>query len=284
MTAVTPAAQPAATTRPAWTPGHVVRRGAGEPTVLLHGIGSRGEAWEPVLDGLAARRDVVVLDLPGFGRSPLGTTRPTVAGYADHVQRVCATLGLDRPHVAGSSLGGAVALELGRRGAARSVVAFAPVGFWGLPGVTWCQGTLRAMRTAASFARPALPLLVRSAAARSALFSLFYAAPQRVPPAVLVADSDAFSTCEGFDRTLGAFVDHVFTDPGRLPELPVTVVWGARDRLLPAATQARRARLALPSADHVVLPGCGHVPFPDDPVACLMLLLHEWHQSPRRTP
>ena len=47
------------------------RRGKGPPLVLLHGIGHRWQAWEPVFDLLAAERDVIALDLPGFGASPL---------------------------------------------------------------------------------------------------------------------------------------------------------------------------------------------------------------------
>jgi pimeloyl-ACP methyl ester carboxylesterase len=47
------------------------RGGEGEPLVLIHGIGSRWQMWEPVLEGLVAHRDVIALDLPGFGVSPM---------------------------------------------------------------------------------------------------------------------------------------------------------------------------------------------------------------------
>ena len=47
------------------------RRGHGEPLVLIHGIGGRWQMWEPVLGGLAPHRDVIALDLPGFGASPM---------------------------------------------------------------------------------------------------------------------------------------------------------------------------------------------------------------------
>ncbi|MFD1048194.1 alpha/beta fold hydrolase, partial [Kibdelosporangium lantanae] len=46
------------------------RRGSGTPLVLLHGIGHRWQAWEPVLDRLALHHDVIAVDLPGFGLSP----------------------------------------------------------------------------------------------------------------------------------------------------------------------------------------------------------------------
>ena len=64
-------------------------------------------------------------------------------GYADWLVAFLAERGVERPHVVGSSMGGAVALELGRRGAASAVTAFAPAGFWDRPGRVWAQVLLR---------------------------------------------------------------------------------------------------------------------------------------------
>ena len=47
------------------------RSGRGEPLVLMHGIGSRWQMWEPVIPRLAERHDVIAVDLPGFGASPM---------------------------------------------------------------------------------------------------------------------------------------------------------------------------------------------------------------------
>jgi len=49
---------------------HHVRRGAGKPLLLVHGLGGSGQSWETILDGLAAEREVIAVDLPGFGRTP----------------------------------------------------------------------------------------------------------------------------------------------------------------------------------------------------------------------
>uniref|UniRef100_UPI000623F9CD alpha/beta fold hydrolase n=1 Tax=Allosalinactinospora lopnorensis TaxID=1352348 RepID=UPI000623F9CD len=107
------------------------RRGRGAPVVLLHGLGHRRQAWYPVLGRLARWHEVIALDLPGFGQSPgpAGGDRYDLHSLVDAVQRVCAELGLERPHVAGNSLGGAIALELGAQGAAASVTALSPIGF-----------------------------------------------------------------------------------------------------------------------------------------------------------
>lgn len=46
------------------------RSGSGEPLLLLHGIGHHRQAWDPVISVLAVERDVIAVDLPGFGASP----------------------------------------------------------------------------------------------------------------------------------------------------------------------------------------------------------------------
>src|SRR5829696_908562 len=101
------------------------RVGSGEPLLLLHGIGHHRQAWDPVVDILATERDVIAVDLPGFGASPglpdglaydLATTTAVFGAF-------CEALELDRPHVAGNSLGGLLALELGREQLVRSVTA-----------------------------------------------------------------------------------------------------------------------------------------------------------------
>src|SRR4051794_1964269 len=95
--------------RPAFT-----RRGSGAPLVLLHGIGMSRAVWEPVLPALAERFDVVTVDLPGFGGSaPLPPdVEPHPAALASAVAEFLDDLGIERPHVAGNSLGGWVGLEL----------------------------------------------------------------------------------------------------------------------------------------------------------------------------
>ena len=106
-------------------------RHRGPPLVLIHGIGSQWQMWEPVLDALGREREVIALDLPGFGDSrALPTHAPTRRRrWRARSREFLDELGLERPHVAGNSLGGAVALELARAGAARSACALSPAGF-----------------------------------------------------------------------------------------------------------------------------------------------------------
>lgn len=248
------------------------RRGAGEPLVLLHGIGDRWQTWLPVLDRLAAEHDVIAVDLPGFGASP---PLPDGAAYdlADFVEALTGFfdgLGLDRPHVAGNSLGGMLALELGRIGRARSVTALSPAGFWNRAEITYASAALRFVRAAARRSPRALAeRTLRTPAGRAASVGLFYATAADRDPEDVLAGSEALANAPGFMPALrhGLNVRYHATI-----DVPVTIAWGTRDRLLPP-WQAARANRAVPGVRGVWLPGCGHVPMGDDPAMVAGVIL-----------
>lgn len=247
------------------------RRGQGPPLVLVHGLGSYRGAWTPVLDRLAAEREVIGLDLPGHGDSPLlpEGTRHDVRTLTEAVERFLGELGVGRPHVAGNSLGGGIALELARRGAVRSGTALSPIGFWTPSEARFAAASLRGSRALARAIRPVTPRLTRSTALRTAFLGQIYARPWQLDPQAAFATIEAFRKAPGFDVTLPNTFRYYFWGT---PESPVTVAWGTQDRLLLPA-QAERARRALPEAQHVALRGCGHVPMSDDPEQVADVLL-----------
>ncbi|MFF4213491.1 alpha/beta fold hydrolase [Streptomyces sp. NPDC001796] len=249
------------------------RVGEGEPLLLLHGIGHHRQAWDPVVDILATERDVIAVDLPGFGASPalpeglaydLATVVPALGS-------LCEALGIERPHVAGNSLGGLLALELGREKLVRSVTALAPAGFWTPVERRYAFTVLSAMRQAArNTPLPVVERLSRTAAGRTVLTSTIYARPARRSPEAVVAETLALARAEGFAETLRAGTSVQFTED--VPGLPVTVAWGTRDRLL-LYRQGVRAKRIIPGARLVRLPGCGHVPMNDDPALVARVIL-----------
>lgn len=248
------------------------RRGAGSPLLLLHGIGHRLQAWEPVMDLLAAERDVIAVDLPGFGASPpLPPGTPyTLDTLVDELARFTDRLGLDRPHMAGNSLGGLIALQAAERGLARSATALSPAGFFTPPEMLYAGAVLRACHAAAGVPPQALRWLARSPRRRALMFGMLYGRPDLIDVETLLADTAALRGCTGFAPTLRAGRGALFT--GRLKDVPATIAWGTRDRLL-RSPQAVRAQQRLPHVRFVWLPGCGHVPMADDPKLVTRVLL-----------
>lgn len=249
------------------------RKGSGAPLLLLHGIGHHRQAWDPVVDILAAERDVIAVDLPGFGQSPaLPAPVPHDVGtMAKALGALCEELGLDRPHVAGNSLGGLLALEMGRTRLVRSVTALSPAGFWTEGERRYAFATLQAMRQGArALPLPVLERLARTAVGRTVLTSTIYAHPGRRSPEAVVAETVALRDATGFDETLAAGRGLRFSHD--VAGIPVTVAWGSRDRLL-LRRQGIRAKHTLPAARLVRLPGCGHVPMHDDPARVARVIL-----------
>lgn len=244
------------------------REGQGPPLLLLHGVGHHWQGWRPVIDLLAGEFDVIACDSPGFGQSPPlpSAMEPTVTSYADAFEWFMAELGLERPHLAGNSMGGAIGLELARRRAVASVTAFSPAGFWTPLERRFCQLSLSATGGVPKALRPALEAVIRTRAGRVALFSQTFGYPARMPAEEALATlRDAWASPALAD-TLRAFESYSFQRPQELRGTPITIAWGQRDRLLPYRTQAARARTLLPWATHLRL-GAGHVPYWDDPAA-----------------
>jgi pimeloyl-ACP methyl ester carboxylesterase len=254
---------------------HHVRRGSGAPLVLLHGLGMDWRAWEPVLDRLAERHDVIALDAPGFGASaPLpGGAPPTVWALADAIAAFLGELGIARPHVAGNSMGGAIALELARRRVVASATALSPAGFWTDRERDFSRRSLHdGRRLAAALGPRAVRALAATAAGRTLLLGQFVAHPARVSREAAAHIVEAGVAAPAFEDALEAFEHFRFVQGDELRGVPVTVAWGTRDWLL-LPREARRVPRALPSADFLWLRGCGHLPMFDDPalVACVLL-------------
>ena len=239
------------------------RGGSGPALVLLHPLGTDRHVWDPVRARLERERTVIAVDLPGFGDSPpLTATPPTPRALAEAVAVQIARLGLERPHVAGNSLGGWVALELGLRDAVASVTAIAPAGLWSrplLPKAGW--GHRLARRLA-----PLPSLVVSRAAGRRLLLAGSMAHPSRMPAADAVHLVRAYAHAPAFVATNDAMRAGTFTGLERI-RCPVTLVWPEHDRLIAHPKW-------LPSTvRNVELGDTGHMPMWDAPAAVAEALL-----------
>jgi pimeloyl-ACP methyl ester carboxylesterase len=248
--------------------------GSGEPLVLVHGISHRRQGWYPVVEQLAEHRTVVLFDLPGHGESPDLVTngRPVTDVLHDELVAFFDQLGLERPHIAGNSLGGRIALEAAADDLVASATALSPAGFWKDGGlqIRYTQALFATVITINRLTRGLTPLLARSDLARAAALSWLHVHGANVSPEAFLGDARAMLRAR---PALKEIIHQASVMDRPIPEhIPVTIAWAEHDRVLPPS-QAKRAARTYPDAQHVMMSGVGHVPMPDDPSLVVDVLL-----------
>ena len=214
--------------------------GSGEPLVLVHGLAGSWRWWSPMLEQLAARRRVHVVDLPRL-RHPV-----RAAQLSKWLARWLDAVGLDDTELAGHSLGGLVAAELAATRQTRRLVLVAPAGIPCGRGLTG----------------RALPLLRTLYDVRRSLPMLTIDALRTGP--LDVARGIAFVSGRDLRRELSTI------------RAPTLLVWGERDRLVPLRV-AEEWREAMVDVRLAYL-RCGHVPMleaPTELAACMLSFLDD---------
>jgi pimeloyl-ACP methyl ester carboxylesterase len=226
--------------------------GAGPPLVLLHGyVGDGWTTWRRQIEGLCDQFTVVAWDAPGAGGSSDPPEFLGMAGYADAVAGFVAGLGLENPHVAGLSFGGALAIELSRRHPAipRTLVLASSYAGWGgsLP------QRVAEQRLRQALAVSSLPPDEFTAALLSSMFS----------------EGTASETLEEFGSSMRAFHPVGFSAMARASaedlsdaltrvRVPTLLLYGDKDIRAPLSV-ARQLHSAIPGSSLVVLPDVGHI-------------------------
>jgi pimeloyl-ACP methyl ester carboxylesterase len=165
---------------------------------------------------------------------------------------------------AGNSMGGSVALELARRGRAVRVVVLGPSGVETPPERFGVIALNEAQRAACAAAAPVARIVAANAMSRTALLGYLHGRPWQLAAEDAAAEIRDFAAAPAFHAALRS-VTGAWT-PSQLAEVgvPVRVCLGSRDLLI-GALSAPRLVSAIPGAELVPLPGCGHVPMVDDP-------------------
>src|SRR2546423_2017243 len=231
------------------------RDGSGEPIVFLHGFTGTWRHWRPLLGPLAARFEVIAPTLAGHDGGPPypSDCDITLEQGAESLEGHLDELGVGSAHLVGNSMGGALALELAKRGRARSVVALAPAG-------GWTDGDGETLRLARFFARqlrltkamgPRLPgILCRPRTRRLALRDAMCRG-DRLTPSEALDLAHRSIRCEIADRATSSPVACAPRPPDDLDRItcPVLLASPQFDRILPPAPHAPRLRRDLPGAE-----------------------------------
>jgi pimeloyl-ACP methyl ester carboxylesterase len=248
-----------------------VHRGSGEPLLLVHGIGDTNLMWSRVLGRLARAHEIYAVDAPGFGGSPPLDGEPTIERLAGACAAFMRERGHERFHVAGNSMGGAIALELAQSGSARSATAISPAGFAEGLERLHKSVSLRTTRLLCQALAPAAGTLTRSPLMRRLLAGQMVRHGDRYSPEELTATMRGTAEAASFWPMLRALDEHRID--AMTFECPLTVAWGSHDFLLLSRPQSARARERLPQARHVTLHGCGHIATWDDPEQVARVIL-----------
>src|SRR6478752_8599013 len=250
-----------------------VRAGAGPVVLLLHGLGCDHTTWEPVIESLSRRHTVIAPDLLGHGQSDKPRADYSLGGFANGMRDLLTVLGIDKVTVIGHSFGGGVAMQFAYQFPERTerlmlvasgglgpevhpgIRAISTPGFHEVMGVLTLPG-VRHLGMAGLRTLSALPLK----ATRD-----------------LDEVADIYDTMR--DRKARAAIRHVvravvdwqgqivtMADRAYLTEaMPMCVIWGDQDRVIPVSHAARAAELA-PGARIEIVPNAGHFPHKDHPV------------------
>jgi pimeloyl-ACP methyl ester carboxylesterase len=233
------------------------------PLVLLHGIAMSGKAWRDVVPLLSTHHQVYAPTAPGHNGGPPVQRRPAaMADVVDATERYLDERGLERPHLAGNSLGGLVAIELARRGRAATVCAFSPGGFWSAGDGFQARAFNRLQRGVAlgRLARPILPLMYKSATVRRLVLRDVAYHGDRLSAAQALEMIDDGIGCAILADLCAADWEIARLDP---PPCPITIVWGEKETFLSPEAHGKIQRI--PQASIKTLPDVGHVPMVDDP-------------------
>lgn len=242
------------------------RDGRGTPLVLLHGANMSWRAWKPVLPFLTGRHDVYVPTMAGHRGGPV-LGEGSDLGMNAVVDSLCDQLdqaGIETAHVAGNSLGGWAALELARRGRARSVTAISPAGAWRSQ-----RDLIRLLfmfrMARAAIGTPPLRALAANPALRSAWLGRVVEHPGRISNEDLADMVKDAVDCSALRGALSGSVQLHMLEPLDVALCPIRVAWAEHDRTIPWRRYGHPMRARIPGAEFITLPGVGHVPMSDDP-------------------
>jgi pimeloyl-ACP methyl ester carboxylesterase len=243
-----------------------VEVGSGPVLLLIHGMAGTHATWQAVIEPLAERHTVIAVDLPGHGASEAGAGDYSLGSLAAGLRDLLVKLGHERATLVGHSLGGGIAMQFAYQ---------------------FPEITERLVLVSSGGLGPEVNPVLRAAALPGAnLFIAATAGPGRVAGAALARglatvglqpSADVAEFARGyasladaprrsaFLATLRAVVgtDGQRVDAGDrlyLAEgVPVLIIWGRRDRIIPVA-HAERAHEAIPDSRLEIFDAAGHMP------------------------
>jgi pimeloyl-ACP methyl ester carboxylesterase len=237
------------------------------PLLFIHGLGGIWQNWLLNIPAFMGSHRCVALDLPGFGQSEMPDGEVSIRGFARTVDKLCDRLDIDNPVVIGNSMGGFTGAELAVSFPTR-VSKLVLVTAAGLSTEYLAREPLLAAARAFAVltARTGLrgsPVVKRRRLRRIALQAVVrYPERLSVPLATeLLAGANAPGFIDAFDALMG----YSFRDRLARIEVPVLIVWGRNDILVPVSDAEMYEHLIGDNAHSVIFEDTGHLPMLERP-------------------
>jgi pimeloyl-ACP methyl ester carboxylesterase len=248
---------------------NVLDTGGDKPVLLfVHGLGGVWQNWLLNIPAFTDSHRVIAPDLPGFGESEMPAEKEiSIKGYAKALDALCDELGVECPVVVGNSMGGFIGAELALSFPTRvqRLVLVSAAGLsieyrrrqpllffarlWGTA-ATWIAARAESVVTRPRMRRLGMQLLVRY--------------PEKLSPQ-LTYELARGTGVPGFMPALEALLDYSYRDLLERIEVPVLIVWGENDMLVPAEDAEEYERLIGANARREVFPDTGHLPMVERP-------------------
>ena len=251
------------------------KRGKGKPLLLVHGLGGSIRSWDIIIDDLAEEREVVTIDLPGFGNSPPLAGKVSIGTLSDALTDFLKQQDLLGIDAVGTSMGARLVLEMARRGGILgAVVSLDPGGFW----QGWEKhaffASIKASIKLIRLIHPLLPKIVHNPEGRSLLLLQFSTRPKQIPPDIALKELNDYVKARSFDELLRNLVygeEQKGLAKGTLDK-PLVIGWGRNDKVC-FPRQAKRAMKLFPDAQLHWFEDCGHFPQWDQTKETVRLIL-----------
>jgi pimeloyl-ACP methyl ester carboxylesterase len=241
--------------------------GDGSPLLWIHGLGGVWQNWLLNIPYFMDSHRCVAIDLPGFGQSEKPDGEISIGGLAGAVDRVCDELEVESPVVIGNSMGGFVGAELAlsypTRVAKLVLVSAAGLSTEHLAREPLLAGARVFMALTARAGLRGSPVVKRSRLRRLALGTILrYPERLSVP---LTTELLRGANAPGFLSAFDGLIGYSFRD--RLPriEVPVLIVWGRNDMLVPVADAEMFEHLIGENARAVIFEDTGHLAMVERP-------------------
>jgi pimeloyl-ACP methyl ester carboxylesterase len=241
--------------------------GDAPPLLFIHGLGGAWQNWLLNIPAFMGTHRVVAMDLPGFGESPMPREDISIEGYAKVVDGLCDALGVEEPIVVGNSMGGFIGAELAlsHPTRVRRLVLVSAAGLsieyrrrqplltlargWAVV-ATWVTARGKSVVTRPRMRRLGMQLLVRY--------------PEKLSPALTFELARGTGT-PGFIAALEALLDHSYRDLLERIEVPVLIVWGENDMLVPSEDAEEYEKLIGANARREMFADTGHLSMVERP-------------------